>query len=407
MNVHFDVGTLLFATALTTTVCAGARFLLWRMHPGIAGLYHWAMAGIAGALALVFLLSYEYDRWAGLVTIAQLLIMTSLLLSLFGFRRFLKYPPLPRPLLAAVTAVFIAWLVFAHIAQSIFVRALVNAILVAIVSGLIARVLLSSKQPGHAAIRATGWLFVLNAIIFSVRAFLPHIEVTGPHDPLNPAGVTAYVLLWWLSLSIAVTLGMFLMTAERLQAELDSQASIDPLTGALNRRAFALIAEKFIARARRYTTPLSVLIMDLDDFKLINDQHGHETGDLMLCHFVDIAKRILRSEDVFCRFGGEEFVAMLPDTTGQQAYTAAERLRETFLQDSAMPGSTAEIVSSITVSIGIAELAPGENIDDMLRRADSALYQAKHSGRNRCEFATVQIDQLGDNNKLSQQGITS
>lgn len=145
---------------------------------------------------------------------------------------------------------------------------------------------------------------------------------------------------------------------DRLQEELNHHATHDPLTGALNRRAFALLAEKQVAQAARTGRPLAVLMMDLDHFKRINDTLGHSGGDATLC-----------------RFGGEEFVALLPHAEAAQAVAAAERLRLAFAATGA------------TVSIGVASLRPGEDLEDLLRRADAALYDAKRAGRDRTHLS--------------------
>lgn len=162
---------------------------------------------------------------------------------------------------------------------------------------------------------------------------------------------------------------------DRLQEELNHHAMHDPLTGALNRRAFALLAEKQVAQAARTGRPLAVLMMDLDHFKRINDTLGHSGGDATLCRFVAVAGDVLRAEDVLCRFGGEEFVALLPHAEAAQAVAAAERLRLAFTATGA------------TVSIGVASLRPGEDLEDLLRRADAALYDAKRAGRDRTHLS--------------------
>lgn len=162
---------------------------------------------------------------------------------------------------------------------------------------------------------------------------------------------------------------------DRLQEELNHHATHDPLTGALNRRAFALLAEKQVAQAARTGRPLAVLMMDLDHFKRINDTLGHSGGDATLCRFVAVAGDVLRAEDVLCRFGGEEFVALLPHAEAAQAVAAAERLRLAFTATGA------------TVSIGVASLRPGEDLEDLLRRADAALYDAKRAGRDRTHLS--------------------
>lgn len=160
--------------------------------------------------------------------------------------------------------------------------------------------------------------------------------------------------------------------------ELNHHATHDPLTGALNRRAFAPLAEKQVAQAARTGRPLAVLMMDLDHFKRINDTLGHSGGDATLCRFVAVAGDVLRAEDVLCRFGGEEFVALLPHAEAAQAVAAAERLRLAF----AATGAT-----GATVSIGVASLRPGEDLEDLLRRADAALYDAKRAGRDRTHLS--------------------
>lgn len=162
---------------------------------------------------------------------------------------------------------------------------------------------------------------------------------------------------------------------DRLQEELNHHATHDPLTGALNRRAFALLAEKQVAQAARTGRPPAVLMMDLDHFKRINDTLGHSGGDATLCRFVAVAGDVLRAEDVLCRFGGEEFVALLPHAEAAQAVAAAERLRLAFAATGA------------TVSIGVASLRPGEDLEDLLRRADAALYDAKRAGRDRTHLS--------------------
>jgi diguanylate cyclase (GGDEF)-like protein len=202
---------------------------------------------------------------------------------------------------------------------------------------------------------------------------------------MNPEGFAIFMLLWWLCMTIAITLGMVLMTSERLQANLDKQANRDPLTGALNRRAFSVIAEKEIARSVRYETPLSLLMMDLDKFKHINDQFGHDAGDALLCRFVTIANQILRDEDIFCRYGGEEFIAMLPNASAEIALTVAERLRTALATESTSENTG--FILPVTVSIGIAERSQEEDIESLLLRSDVALYNAKRNGRDCCKIA--------------------
>ncbi len=214
--------------------------------------------------------------------------------------------------------------------------------------------------------------------------------------PLNPNGVAAFMLLWLLCSMIATTLGMVLMTAERLQTDLDHQANHDSLTGALNRRSCGVLFEKAVAHSQRHQLPLSVLMIDLDEFKKVNDCLGHDFGDKVLCRFVAIAQQELREDDIFCRFGGEEFVAVLPNTSAEAALTVANRLRNAFaIHSAALDARKEHEPFAITVSIGVAELNQDEHFESLLRRADNALYQAKNNGRNCCELAGSIVDNVG------------
>ncbi len=382
----FDIRSLLVAVALASAFCAAARLLLWRIHPDIPGLGHWALAGGANVLTLVLVLSYGIVHWQPALALAQLATVAGLMLAWDGFRRFIGKPPLTLWVSTMMAIPVLLWTA-EGLQLSTEIQALGNAVLIIILSSLIARELLTAATPDLPAMRVTGWIFVANAAAFLIRVAAAN-QHPQQFDPLDPNGVAVATLLWLLCLIIAVTLGMALMAAERLQADLDRKANHDPLTGALNRRAFALLREKIISTSRRNDKPMSVLLMDLDNFKQINDRLGHDVGDAMLCRFVSLAEQILRGEDVFCRFGGEEFVALLPDTPAEQALVAAERLRCAFAIETAKSEKPDEPWPFIiTVSIGIAELQQHEDFTTLLRRADEALYRAKASGRNCCKLA--------------------
>ncbi|MBW3098908.1 PleD family two-component system response regulator [Pseudohoeflea coraliihabitans] len=160
-------------------------------------------------------------------------------------------------------------------------------------------------------------------------------------------------------------------------------AVTDPLTGLNNRRYLDTHLKTLFDRSRRRQRPLSVLIADIDHFKRINDVHGHEGGDDVLRDFAGRVRGAVRGADLACRYGGEEFVIVMPDTTAEIASQVAERLRLAVASD-AFTIAASDTLADITASIGIATLLP-EDLDaaQLLRRADKALYQAKENGRNR------------------------
>ena len=159
---------------------------------------------------------------------------------------------------------------------------------------------------------------------------------------------------------------------------LEELASIDPLTGASNRRHFMELAKVEISRAKRLGLPLSVIMLDIDFFKSVNDRFGHEAGDKVLVALAATIHATLRAGDIFARLGGEEFIVMLPGQGLPEAFQMAERLR-VLIARTEVPDCPARI----TVSAGLADLGnDAEEIGDLLRRADQGLYQAKNQGRN-------------------------
>ena len=168
---------------------------------------------------------------------------------------------------------------------------------------------------------------------------------------------------------------------KKIEKDLQEQATTDPLTGILNRRAFFDKAQREQQRTHRYQRKLSVLMMDLDFFKSINDNYGHLGGDEILKIFAQEAEKPLRTSDLIGRVGGEEFAVILPETDLERAVKIAERIRLR-VQDISVPIGQLEI--HFTVSIGVSEMMSEEtDINSALNRADKALYRAKEAGRNR------------------------
>ncbi|MBU2548890.1 MAG: diguanylate cyclase [Proteobacteria bacterium] len=161
-------------------------------------------------------------------------------------------------------------------------------------------------------------------------------------------------------------------------------AATDGLTGLANRRHFREQAIKEIAECVRYQRTLSLLMVDLDRFKAVNDTYGHESGDKVLVSFARSAEETAREIDVVGRLGGEEFALLLPNTDTEGAAILAERLRRA-MEENRVRTHTDEI--TVTISIGLARWSEGESLDDLLKRADQALYRAKNTGRNRVEIA--------------------
>jgi diguanylate cyclase (GGDEF)-like protein len=177
------------------------------------------------------------------------------------------------------------------------------------------------------------------------------------------------------------------MLSDRLNRNLVAQATRDPLTGLFNRRAFEEIAFREISGAARTGMSLSLLMFDLDQFKQINDRYGHAAGDAVLNTVVATLRNCLRDEDFLCRWGGDEFFALLPRAKREQAQNVAERVLTSF---EALNFSIEEQPIEIAVSIGIVtHEGSSKDIASLVLLADAALYQAKEAGRKRFAFARV------------------
>lgn len=189
-----------------------------------------------------------------------------------------------------------------------------------------------------------------------------------------------------------IMVGFFHDVTERKQAEEEIHllATTDTLTGIANRRAFNAQLLQEIERAKRYGTPLSLVMYDIDYFKRVNDTFGHDTGDAVLQALTRIVKTNVRSVDIVARWGGEEFMILMPQSDVEAAADAADKLRQKVVQH------PFEQVGSLTVSFGVTAFTPKDDLDTFLKRVDNALYQAKEKGRNRVERG---IEQRGPGEK--------
>jgi diguanylate cyclase (GGDEF)-like protein len=176
-----------------------------------------------------------------------------------------------------------------------------------------------------------------------------------------------------------VGVGFDITDRKELETELERQASIDYLTGAYNRRKLLTFLKIECARVLRYGRSLALLMFDIDHFKSINDTHGHDVGDRVLCEIVRRAQACLRQSDVFARWGGEEFSVLVPESKIESAALLAEKLRIAVRQ------TPIDIAGTVTASFGVVEYRNSESVDELIRRADQALYRAKSGGRDRVD----------------------
>ena len=199
----------------------------------------------------------------------------------------------------------------------------------------------------------------------------------------------AYTTVWLAGLLVIGFFGSQIKNnyaeIEHYQLELEHLATHDPLTDFFNRNQMTALLEVEIARARRYRHNLGLLLLDIDHFKHINDQYGHQSGDIVLVTLAETLKKSVRTIDYVARYGGEEFLIIMPETSVEMALVSAERIRATVEESPVLLPDGKEL--HLTCSIGVSAYpTSGKDMDELLNAADKALYSAKNLGRNRVVY---------------------
>lgn len=275
----------------------------------------------------------------------------------------------------------------------------VNARII-VISGIMAgfsffagvKVLISRDLLILAFTRVLGLSFILGAVIFLLRIYFTFYE-PALDNFMHAGTIHAFSLIALQLISITSCFSLTLGANHQLTNKLAIQATIDPLTAIYNRRVFDELAQNEVSRARREDRPLSIVLIDVDHFKQVNDQYGHQVGDKLLKEFSARLKGCLRQYDILARYGGEEFVLLLPDTNAETAILIAEKLRFSIFTPIFNFGN--EHMIDVTASFGVAT-HKGEHINwqQLMSLADQALYHAKDSGRNCVKLHSASVHHL-------------
>lgn len=356
------------------------------LRSGVLGLREWCVANGLGGVALAL---YAYGQvlapWLAYEA-ANGLYAAAAGAVLVGYQRFFGTRA-ALPAIGTGVALLVAAIAFFHYgydsfalrttAVSVFQAAIGTAIIIAV---LRSRQVWRSRYPYYFTVAMAG-VIVSGHVVRSIVYLLRTDEVTSL---LQPTGWNLFFVSAGTFVLPVLTIGAVMMVHDTVLGRAEHAANRDFLTGAWSRRAFFELGEREFARAARSGRKLSLLLLDVDRFKHINDTWGHAIGDEVLKDAVGSAATAIRGVDILARVGGEEFGVLLPDTDSEEAAMVGERLRAALDRAQLFgAGRRAPVSLHYTVSAGLATALKDESMQDLMRRADAALYQAKASGRNR------------------------
>lgn len=381
-----DPITIILMSTLMDSAMSIVLFSAHRSFPTqVRGLADWALGLLLLVLSAgLFVLVHMVDSQL-IIFGANLALLWGIGLSMTGTQKFYGRKPswwLFHLLAACGMAILLRWyLVSPDFPLRVALMSLLMAAMYLVQLGVIVR---------HGERQSATWFFaalmLIQVVVVLVRALL---AVTHNGLDLGLAKGAPFHSLYLAVtnfMTLLLSVGFVTVSTRRLQTILEQRSNLDPLTQALNRRGFDEHYLKEKARMRRARRPLAILSLDLDFFKQINDRHGHAAGDRVLVHLTRVARGALRETDSLARFGGEEFIVMLPDTALPRARMVAERIMQLVREQRNEPDERGAEVPAYTLSIGVAcQLSPEDDLESLLLRADAALYQTKENGRDRIE----------------------
>jgi diguanylate cyclase (GGDEF)-like protein len=387
--MNLDVNTLFLVTIYVEAILGLLLLFAWVQNTAIRAVAWWGFAHLLRASSVMLFGMYGSVSELVSIDLANVLLFTAFALTWTGARVFDGRKPLPILLFGGAAL----WLVLCRvpaIAESFDIRVLLSSGIITAYTWATAYEFwrgrnepLVSRWPAIFMLFAHGSLYLLRTPL-------------GAMLPFSPTSNEVFESVWLTVLSfeallftIAIAFILLAMAKERTEHRHKTAALVDPLTGIANRRAFMQDTETHLKRQANDPRPTGVMLLDLDNFKSINDRFGHAIGDRVLQIFAEVANAGMRRSDIVGRLGGEEFAAMLADTTHDRAMAVAEQIRADFAE-ATQEVDGRPVVATVSIGVVISQ----DSVCDMsalLAQADHALYSAKEKGRNRVEVASLDL----------------
>jgi len=377
-----NYGTFFFSNIATVVVFTGSIALLAWYNRRVEGMTWFAGGQIVGLVKLILQgLEGKVPPILSSMT-ANELYLISFVMQLMGLRWFVLRKPLRSRWPWIAIALILAVYSILYLAKIPYCGNVINLPFVA-VCGLSAWILIKHERAPFIAVSRVSAVILWGAgSVAAYRAVLTNLRYIRPWETVqaqtDPRWLYSLVGMAFLATCMVMCYLWFLMT--ELGRELAEQARTDYLTGALNRRAMEEACLHEVERSIRYRHPLCMIMVDIDNFKHLNDSRGHAAGDCVLQAFANQVKTTLRRPDLLARMGGDEFTILLPHTPAQVGKTAAERIKR-IVEVLEVPFESGSI--RFTISAGVAEFDPADgDWEEMMRRADLAMYDNKLGRRN-------------------------
>ena len=381
MMPKFDLTTVIFMSMLLTFMLSMLLAITRSYHKEIRGPGYWAVGNLVVGLGMVLVL-IQLDTPKIVFLPGMALIGAGLSLYINGIQTFIGKVPNHRiPILVFILLIIIDMYFIVYL-QDMHSAVVAGALIFACVYLICARLTFAQEKGFMGNLFwITSSLFMLLGLLMLGRATLAYGADNAVYEKFADWPVNAYTFMVGAVSQFFISSLFVVMLSYRINENLVSIATNDGLTGVLNRRGLEDAAQKMQSICKRINLSMAVLMLDVDHFKKVNDQHGHLYGDGVLRHLTTVISDILRSGDIFGRYGGEEFCVFLPNTNEQEASRLAERIRAGV--EIALACVNQKTVN-VTISIGVADsILAGYDFTGLVAAADKALFAAKNKGRNR------------------------
>ncbi|HEY2019626.1 GGDEF domain-containing protein [Paraburkholderia sp.] len=372
-----SIPTALIGVAILSCLM-GVAVLGSLFHAPVPGIRHWCVASALLAVTAVLLLFRRLDV---VVASASTLLVIGSFLALQGFRRFFHRRSSISWEYGALGAILVAIVYWTYVSPDVDARGALISGFLAYIRFAIVWVVQRHRPAGRPqyAYHFVSIAAVLGAIVHAIRCVVYGFGLAHETAFLEPTSINVAFLGMATMTLPALSVGTVMLAHDRLAQRMERLATIDDLTGVLGRRAFIAQTEALLDDARLAKSKLSIAILDIDNFKRINDRHGHAAGDKALAHVASTISLGIRQTDIVGRIGGEEFALLLPLTGKEEAARLTNRLRA-IVAESVSQAPSGDV--TCTLSAGVDEFRAGDTVASVMARADTALYAAKASGRN-------------------------